>query len=215
MKNIALLLLAGLITASVSNTALAQQTTKELKKELKEKSIKQARKEAKAFKKQGYYVAPGALPLDKQLEAAWLKQLMVDDQGFPLYIVSTGTSVGQTQSAAKLQANETAKLELVGQISNNIGALIENQIANSQLDIEEATSVTKTVAASKNLIMLNIGRTLTLVVMYKKINKNIEANVRIAYNNALAVEEAKKTIRKQLEDETDILQEKLDKLMSF
>jgi flagellar biosynthesis/type III secretory pathway protein FliH len=39
--------------------------------------------------------------------------------------------------------------------------------------------------------------------------------VRIGYNNEMAQEAAKKVIRKQLEDQTEILHEKLDKLMNF
>ena len=88
-------------------------------------------------------------------------------------------------------------------------------IANAQLNQQEAASVTKTVAASKNMIAQEIGRIITLVEMYKDIDKNIEANVRIAYNSEMAMEAAKKVVRKQLESETNVLQDKLEKLMKF
>src|SRR5690606_24680071 len=117
--------------------------------------------------------------------------------------------------AAKLQATEAAKLDLAGQIATNVAALIENNIANSQLNTEEAASVTKTVAASKSLIAQELGRTVPLVEMYRNIGKNMEANIRIAYSQEMAMETAKKTIRKSLEEETDILQDKLEKLMKF
>jgi hypothetical protein len=39
--------------------------------------------------------------------------------------------------------------------------------------------------------------------------------VRVGYNSELAQEAAKKAIRKKLEEETDILHEKLEKLMDF
>jgi hypothetical protein len=51
--------------------------------------------------------------------------------------------------------------------------------------------------------------------MYKKIGKNVEANVRLSYDYQNAMEVAKKIIRKQLEKETKILQNKLDGLMNF
>jgi len=44
-------------------TVFAQQTERELKREIKDKAVKEARKEAKGYKKQGYYVAPGAIPI--------------------------------------------------------------------------------------------------------------------------------------------------------
>jgi hypothetical protein len=81
-------------------------------KALKSKATKSARKEAKKFTKDGFYVAPGALPLDKQLESAWLKQYSVDETGLPQYIVETGNSVAETHTAAKIQATETAKLNI-------------------------------------------------------------------------------------------------------
>ena len=144
-----------------------------------------------------------------------MKQYETNDKGEQKFIMATGNSVAETQTAAKLQATETAKLELAGQISTQVAALIENSIANQQLNNEEAASVTKTVAASKNLIAQEIGRVLPVVEMYKKIGTNVEANVRLAYNMETAFEVAKNVIRKNLEEETKIAHEKLEKLMKF
>jgi len=177
--------------------------------------VGEVKRSAKDYEKDGYYVAVGAPSIERQLTNGLLKEQEVDETGFPKYIVATGRSVGESQIAAKLQATETAKLELAGTLATNIAALIENNIANAQLNQEEAASVTKTVAAAKNMIAQEIGRIITLVEMYKDINKNIEANVRIAYNSEMAMEAAKKVVRKQLEAETNILQGKLEKLMKF
>jgi len=215
MKTKAQIILALAAIFLFSTSLIAQQDEKDLKKDITSKAVKQARKEAKSLEKDGYYVAPGALPLEKQLESAWMKQYETDEKGNPKYIVATGNSVAETQTAAKLQANETAKLELAGQISSNIAALIENSIANQQLNTEEAASVTKTVAASKNIIAQELGRVIPLVEMYKKIDKNIESNVRLAYDADTAYDIAKKTIRAKLEDETKIAHDKLEKLMDF
>lgn len=193
----------------------AQQSEKQLKKDVSSKAMKSARKDAKRYNKDGYYIAPGALSMDKQLENAWMKQYEVTDKGEPKYIVATGNSVAETQTAAKLQATETAKLELAGQINTQVAALIENSIANQQLNNEDAASVTKTVAASKSLIAQELGRVLPLVEMYKKIGTNVEANVRLAYNAETAFDIAKKVIRKSLEEETKIAHEKLENLLNF
>jgi len=213
MKTIFSLIIVTIFLAG--NVLFAQQSEKDLKKNVSSKAMKSARKEAKKYKKDGYYIAPGALSLDKQLESAWMKQYEVTEKGEPKYIVATGNSVAETQTAAKLQATETAKLELAGQINTQVAALIENSIANQQLNTEEAASVTKTVAASKNLIAQEIGRILPLVEMYKKIGTNVESNVRIAYNIDTAFDIAKKVIRKSLEEETKIAHEKLEGLMQF
>ncbi len=214
MKNLAKI--GGIIClAVIISNSVAAQSEKTPEKQLKEKASRQARKEARKYTKDDYYIAPGALPLEKQLENAWLKQYENDDKGSPRYIVESGNSVAETQTAAKLQANETAKLNIAGAITTSVAALIENNIANMQLNNEDATSVTKTVAAAKNLIAQELGRTLPLVEIYKKIGKNVEADIRLAYDYQNAMEAAKKVIRKQLEDETKILQDRLDGLMKF
>jgi hypothetical protein len=215
MKTITSYLLVLTILFSVTNVLVAQQTEKELKKDVSSRAIKSARKEARKYKRDGFYVAPGAPLLDKQLERSWMRQLEINDKNESKYIVASGNSIGESQTAAKLQAMETAKLELAGQISTQVAALIENSIANQQLNNEDAASVTKTVAASKNLIAQDLGMVLPMVEMYKKIGKNIEVDVRIAYNMATAFDVAKKVIRKSLEEETKITHEKLDALMKF
>lgn len=215
MKTFTNFLLAFAILFSATNVLMAQQSEKELKKDVSSRAIKSARKEAKKYKKDGYYVAPGAPLLDKQLERAWMRQYETNDKNEPKYIMASGNSVAETQTAAKLQAMETAKLELAGQINTQVAALIENSIANQQLNTEDAASVTKTVAASKNLIAQEIGLIIPMVEMYKKIGKNVEVNLRLAYNMATAFDVAKKVIRKSLEEETKIAHDKLDALMKF
>jgi hypothetical protein len=194
--------------------AMGQSTAKESEKDLKKKSMKMARKEAKKKKKEGYFVAPGALPMDKQLEKSFIKQNMEDDKGYPKYIVATGNSVAGTQTAAKLAATETAKLTLAGTIKTQVAARIENSIANQQLTREEAATVTKTVAASQNFIAQKLGRIIPLTELYKNVgDDNIQCDVQIAYDTKTAMEMGMQVVRQQLEEQTDILQEKLDKMM--
>ena len=215
MKNILIALIMVLAIGMILPST-AQTTEKEAGKALNKKSMKKARKEAKKYKKNGFYVPPGALPMDIQLENAWKKQMLIDDEGFPKFIVATGNSVAESQTAAKIQATETAKLELAGTIATNVAALIENNIANQQLNLEDAVSVTKTVAASKNIIAQELGRVLPLFEVYKRIGKeNIECDIRLAYDSKTAYDVAKNVIRKSLEEQTEIMQEKLDKLMDF
>jgi hypothetical protein len=208
-----LLLLALVMPANVAFAG--KDPNKAASKEMKRKAYKNARKEAKKFRKKDWYTAPGALPMDKQIERAWELQYLLDDNGYPLYIVATGNSVAETQSAAKLQATELAKLELAGLVQTNVAALIENSVANQQLNAEEAASVTKTVAASKNIIAQEIGRVIVMFEIYRRVDKNVESSIRVGYNSEMAIETAKKAIRKKLEDETEILHEKLDRLMDF
>lgn len=215
-KSLSYLMLAvAMIFCTVTST-LAQKTDKQLKKDIKGKAVKSARKEEKRFAKDGWKVAPGALPMAKQIEKAWMRQYEEDEDGYPSWLVASGASVANSQGAAKLQATELAKLELAGLLSTRISALIENSVANNQLDSEDAASVTKTVAASKNIIAQELGRVLVLFELYREVGKkNIETQVRLAYNFEMAKEAAKKVVKEQLQKETEVTHEKLEKLMNW
>ena len=217
MKHLKLIVLITAFSLINSEAVWAQKSAvKVASKELKSKTLKSARKEAKQLSKEGYDVAPGALPLDKQVEMSWIRSMEIDaETGYPQYITANGNAVGETITAAKLQAMEVAKFELAGTIATNVAALIEGNVANAQLNTQEAASVTKVAGAIKNLVVQEIGRVIPLIEVYKKLGKNVEVSIRIAYNSEMAVEAAKKVIRTQLKEKTSILHEKLDKLMNF
>jgi hypothetical protein len=202
---------------SESNANAQKKPIKAAEKELKSRTLKKARKEAKQLKRDGYGVAPGALPIDKQVEMSWIRSIeMEEESGYPKYITANGNAVGESITAAKLQANEIAKFELAGTIATNVAALIEGNIANAQLNTNEAASVTEIAGAIKNLVVQEIGRVIPLLEIYRPVGKNnVEVNIRIAYNSELAIEAAKKVFRKELKDKTNILHEKLDKLLEF
>ncbi len=193
-----------------------RELTKVSKSELNTKATKAARKEAKILKKDGWTTAPGALPLEKQLDKSYLMQMEYDEDMYPKYLMGEAMSIGENYDAAKMQALELAKQNLAGQIQTEITALIENTVSNRQLEAEEAASVTQSVMTAKNLISQSIGRTITVVEVYRtKNNKNKEVLVRIAYNGTMAKAAAKKAVREQLENKGEELHKKLDKLLGW
>lgn len=193
-----------------------KEIAKQSKKDLEQKATKAARKEAKNLKKQGWQVAPGALPLEKQLDKSFLMQYEFDADGFPQYIMAEGMSTAGNYDAAKMQALELAKQNLAGQIQTEITALIENTVANEQMDNGDAASITRSVMASKNLISQSIGRVVPVVETYRVVNgNNREVLVRIAYSMEAAKATAKKAIKDDLEKRGDELHGKLDKLLGW
>lgn len=214
MKQLVIALTSALFVLFLINPVSAQLSKKEMRSKTKFYPPREVKREARDYTEKGYYPAIGT-SIERQLTNALLKEQELDEKGLPKYLVATGRAVAETQIAAKLQATEAAKLELAGSMQSNIAALIKNNFANAQLNQEESSSVTKTVAASMNMIAQELGRVIPLIEIYKDINKNIEANVRVAYNSEMAMEAAKKVVRKQLEEETNILQDKLEKLMKF
>lgn len=221
------LVIALMALMMVGVQQVSAQTTREIvkerkilakasKSELEKKASKTARKEAKKLKRQGWQVVPGALPIEKQLDKSYMMQYEYDEDLFPKYLMGEAMSIGENYDGAKMQALELAKQNLAGQIQTEVTALIDNTVANEQLQAEEAASITSSVMAAKNLISQSIGRTIAVMELYRTLgNKNKEVLVRIAYNSEMAKAAAKKAVREDLEKKGDDLHKKLDELLGW
>lgn len=218
--------LATAVLLSVSFGSYAQVTKEQLKerqeiaktskKELNQKATKAARKEAKNLTKEGWKVAPGSLPLEKQLDRCYMMQYQYDANGFPEFLMAEAMSTGGNYDAAKMQALELAKQNLAGQIQSEITALVENTVANEQMDQSEAASITRSVMASKNLISQSIGRVVPVMEAYRVVGgNNREVLVRISYSQSMAKSVAKKAVKQELEQRGDSLHGKLEKLLGW
>ena len=186
------------------------------KAELNEKATKAARQEAKKLTKAGWLTAPGALPLDRQLDRSYLMQYQFDEDQYPKFIMAEAMSIGENYHGAKMQALELAKQNLAGQIQTEVTTLVESTVANGQLTAEEAATVTKSVAASKSLFSQRLGRVIPVVEVYRTLkNKNKEVLVRIAYNMATARAMVKQAVREDLERQGDNLHKDLDSKLGW
>lgn len=224
MKKLFVYILATLLVLPLASNAQdakdLQKERKEIRKasmeELNEKVSKDAKKEAKRLKKEGWITTPGTLPLEKQLNTSYLMQMERDNSMYPMYIMAEAMSVGENYDAAKMQASELAKLQLAGKMQTEITALIESSIGNQQLSKDEASSLTQTVNASKGLISQKIGRVIVVVECYRvKANQNKEVLVRIAYNSNMAKAAAKQAIQEELKDKNEELHNKLDEVLGW
>lgn len=223
MKRIFVFALAALVSAS---TLFAQDSDdaekarkkkeKETRKELNARAGKVARKAGNELLKEGWKEAPGQLPIKKQLDNSYMKIEEKDEEGYPIWYVANARATANTQAAAKLSAMELAKLDLAGQLGSNITGLVEASVSNNQLSEEEAASIQKVIAASNNVISANLGRVLVFTEFYKKVGDgNIACAVTIGTNAKLAEQQVKKAIKKKLEEETQVVREKLDKIMGL
>jgi len=209
-------LIGGIATVSAQTQKEITKERKQIEKlsnsELNEKASKAARKEAKKLSKEGWLTTPGALPIDKQLDHSYKMQYEYDENQYSKYIMAEAMSIGENYDAAKMQALELAKQNLAGQIQTEITAIIENTVANQQMDAGQAASITKTVSASKNLISQSMGRVIPVTEVYRASKKNKEVLVRIAYNSAMAMNAAKKIVKEELEKKGEDLHLQLDKI---
>ena len=193
-----------------------KEISKMTRSELDARASKSARKEARKYEKEGWQVAPGQLPLEKQLDRTYRMQFEFDENMYPKYMMSEAMSIGETYDAAKIQAMELAKLNLAGQMQSHVIALIDNEVSNGQLPQEEAASVTRTVVASKNMIAQKLGRVITVIECYRvKAGKNKEVRVQIACSSDMAMQSAKTAIREELAKEGEQLSSQLDAMLGL
>lgn len=188
---------------------------KVLNKEIQEKAIKDARKEARRLEKEGYKVPVGKLPLAKQIEDSWQAQVTTDAEGVPYYFMATSSTIGSNFTAASMQATNTAKLDIAGQIQTQIASVIEQKIANNEISAENAVAVNSFVSASKSVINNTLGRVIKFVEIYRTLeNGNIEAMVTLGYNTEIAQKEAIKAMQKTLDSDAEELMKELDALLA-
>ena len=192
------------------------EINKMAKKELTAKVSKIVKKESKRLKKEGWLIKPGELPLEKQLERAYLMQYEYDENLYPKYVMGEASSIGENFDAAKIAETNLAIANLANQIQVEVTALIKNTVSNRQLASDDAASITESVMASTLQIVQRIERVMPVMECYR-INekKNIEVLVRLAYNGEMAKAATKEAVREELRKKGEDLQTQLDKVLGF
>ncbi|MFN5370891.1 MAG: hypothetical protein ACK5B6_05440 [Bacteroidia bacterium] len=201
-----------LMFISFADLGLAQQ--KNDKKFRFPRVSRDVKKEAKKLEKDGYKAFVGQPPIGQQLDKSYRMINEADENGFPKWIVSSGSSVANTQAAAEMQAIELAKSRLVGLIETNFKAVIENTVANNQLDAKDAVSVTKTVEVSANRVAKKLGMIMPVVKIYRNIDKNFEVQVNIAYNYEMARKQMLAEMQAELDKEAGDVRQKYEQFLN-
>lgn len=218
MKKLISVLMAAMMVLSSSYAQNSRETIKERKQiskysesQLNKRASKAAKKEAKTLKKEGWVVAPGQLPLDKQLDRSYAMYYEFEESGLPKYIIGDAMSTGEVYDAANRQARQLAIENLAGQIQTEVTALVENTVSNEQISQDDAASIARTVSASKSLIAQRLGRVVSVIECYRtQKNGTVQVRVTLAYNAKMAIDDAKSVVRQQLEEKGQDLHNQLD-----
>lgn len=189
-----------------------KEISKMTKDELTSKVSKAARDAAKDYEKDGWKAAPGALPIERQLDRIYNMEYEYDENLMPKYVMGQATSVGSAYDAAKMQAMTLAKEQLAGQIATEVSVLVESKVENNQLSDEEAQSLVSAVSTGKQQIAQKIGRVMTVLEIYREKGKNKEVSIRVAYRMDMIMKTAKELMLKELEKVTSDAKEKIDNL---
>ena len=183
---------------------------------LSEKEIlKMAKKEAKRLKKDGWTVAPGALPIEVQLQRRYTKEFDVDENEQNRYYLGTSQPTAQFFDAASIQAATLCKLDIAGQLGGKMQTIIQAELGNKQTSgvtgSEEAVSVAQVTAALTEKVQANLRDIIPLFEVMKKLpNGNVQVQRTVAYSRAMAEQVVREVVAKELENALNGLKNKLD-----
>jgi hypothetical protein len=209
MKKIISMMVAVAIIA-VSQVANAQN-----KKFKFVKIARDTKKEVKKLEKEGWTNLPGDMPIGQQLNNAWAKEGEVDDEGLPKWVVATGESVAEFQSVAEMNALELAKLRLVSLLESQMRSVVETEQGNNRIDPQTAASISKTMEVATNKVSKKLSRVMPIVKLQKTVKgKNIQIQVKIAYNYALARKAILDEMKLELQNETEEMRNKYESFLN-
>ena len=211
MKRLGMFLMLVVAMAVAMPTSYAQLSKKEMKT-----IEKNAKKEAKILKKEGWKAAPGNPTIEMQLIESYKMQMQKDDYGYDKFIQGEAMTPGQIYDAALFQAENLAKLNLAGKMETRVIQIIDNKLANREISKDDATSLATSVGAGKNLVAQRLGQVIVPVKVYRDLpNGNVEVRVIAYYSQALAMRAAKEAMRGELEKEANDLAKELDKILGY
>lgn len=205
MKHIKFIFTLMLLTLFVAAPAMAQQTSKELKKELKSKASKDIRKEAKAYEKEGWRSVAGSLPLAKQLEQAQMAAIERNEEGLNRYYLGRGKGVGGNYRAAKAVAFNQAKVDLVAAVMADVASTEVNDMTNEDLGEGDVLSTEDMTINSKVVSSFPIKDIITVVEIYRELSRGryeVEMTVK------MEAADAKKRAKIFLNDQRKATQQK-------
>ncbi|MBR1409699.1 MAG: hypothetical protein IJ580_01180 [Prevotella sp.] len=180
------------------NVPMMAQVTPQQEKE----AAKEAKKEAKKLEKEGWKVPAGELSIEKQWAQTIIMRMEKDDEGQPKYVFGRAISGGDFYDAAKLQAIEVAKSELIGNISTDVTRLIDMKLQNKQKSARSATSMSEITAKGKSLMSQKLDTVIPVLEIYRTNPDNtVEIQLVIAYERRAGVNEILDSVNAELEDE--------------
>lgn len=215
MKKMILMVAAVLMTSTAVNAQSAIDLAKQQKelndinrKMLNQKPTKDAKKQAKELKKEGWLVPAGELSIEQQLTKSQLmgEELMADENGAPTkrFIMQTGLQTSGSFNAGYAAARTAAMTELAGLLKTEIVSAFQQKLDNAQNSSIDATTVDKFNQRTKGIIDQALTNAIPCLKIYRTLsNNNYQVQVRLAFDKKELAARLKRNMQKELEKEGD------------
>lgn len=162
-----------------------RQEAKLAKSLIEQKATKDAKKQAKLLKKQGWKSAPGTLSLEKQLTELYILEHTYDGN-FPKYIIGRSSASSSSAALARKQALTRARVDVASQIKLEVAALTEETDTNIELSSGEVETIAKMVDSSQTMLQQSLGRTEVVFDIIREMNGKTEERVAVSYSGSQA-----------------------------
>lgn len=226
MKKMILMVAAVLMTSTAvqaqSAIDLAKQQlelNKVNRKLLEQKPTKDAKKQAKELKKEGWTVPAGEMSIEQQITKSLLyeAELMADENGAPTkrYIIHGAIQTSGSFNAGYAAARAIAQTELAGQLKTEIVSVFKQKLDNAQNSSINATTVDKFNQRTQGIIDQALTNSTVCLRVYRRLpNNNFEVQVRLAFDKKELAARIKRNMQKELEQEGDELNSIVDEVLS-
>lgn len=216
---------AMVAVASLSvEPAFAQEKTRKEKKQMErtiakqqddlyKKSPKMARKTAKAWAKDGWKSM--SLPIDKQLEMTWERQVLFDAEGYPKYVMVQEQARGTSFAAAQMQAENVAKVRIASNIAASVASLADIALTNNETTPELTASISKAIENSKIIVAQKLGKVYTGTTVYRQDSNGYEVRVLVLYDQRVAMKIAHQVILEELNNESEENKKQLESMLGM
>jgi hypothetical protein len=226
MKKMFFLMAAFLMVAATNVNA---QSAKELAKQQQElneinrkmlnaKPTKEAKKQAKQLKKEGWTVMAGDRSIEQQINESHLysAELMADENGAQTkrFIIQSGMSTSGTFNAGKAVARAAAQAELASMLKTEIVAAMQQKLDNEQYSGIDAQTIDKFNQRAKFIVDQTLTNTPVFMTIYRRLpNNNFEVQVRLAIDKKELQARLKRNMLKEMENEGDKLNSLVDEVI--
>lgn len=212
-------LIAMVIVAMMASTTVFAQSSIELAKQQRElneinmkmlnaKPSKDAKKQAKLLRKQGWFVMGSGKSIEHQITSDQLlaEELMADLSGNPMrrYIQHSASAIQGTQNAAYAAARVACQVEIAAMIETKIAGAMQQKLDGSQSSSISSTTVDKFHQRAKGIFDAVITNALPGLNIYRVLpNKTYEVQVTLSFDKKQVAEQLARELQKQLEMEGD------------
>lgn len=161
-----------------------------------EVSSKEVRKRVKELEKEGWKTMD--LSLEQQVAITMERRLMLDEDGYDKYVSTTAEAKGGSYSAAQMAAENIAKVRLANNMGASVASLANVALESEEISAMEATSITSASEKAKILVSQKLGKVLTSMCVYRKVDNQYEVRVTVMYDQRKAIDIAHELMMAEL-----------------